>query len=488
MNRRKFIGLTAAAGASAALTGCTKGTEPKPEELKASDTAVKLAGMTLEELREEHRHWMLDDFVPFMDKFVVDHELGGFMCTVDRDGTQLSSDKTTWYEGRGIWTYSYLYNKVEQNPRYLEIARKSVEFISKQNPTGPELMPARYTKEGKPLGEGPDPIFYGDVFVANGFQEYSKIKGNEEYWDIAKKILLKCVDIYDNRPGYADIPAGPSRIPGFTRGAGSGARTGPRARRARPLEGPAGPPRSARDTFVGGAIIPGVERPRLCGHWMVLLNCAQQMLETRQDPEIEAIARRSVDAVMNYHFNPEYRLINEQVNHDLSRIESEHGQVATGHGPETLWMILYDAVRTKDKALFDRAAEYLRRSAEVFWDDVYGGMLAGLDHVDLNIWNVAQKSLWLQQEMLIGFLCLIEHTGAQWAKDWYAKLHEYVMAKFPLKQYGFPLWIAYADRKITFVKNYNRCEHFHHPRYLMQNMLALDRMIARKGGLSGLFA
>jgi hypothetical protein len=32
------------------------------------------------------------------------------------------------------------------------------------------------------------------------------------------------------------------------------------------------------------------------------------------------------------------------------------------------------------------------------------------------------------------------------------------------------------------------CEHFHHPRYLMQNMQALDRMIAREGTLSGVFA
>jgi N-acylglucosamine 2-epimerase len=466
MKRREFLGVTAAAGASAALGGCGKpaGTGAP----KADASPVKLAGLTLEELREEHRYWMLDDFVPFMDKYVVDHDLGGFMCTVDRDGTQLDSKKTTWYEGRGIWTYSYLYNKVEQNPAYLEIARKSVDFISQQNPEGKELMPAAYTKEGKPLG-GPDPVFYGAVFVANGFQEYSKIKGNERYWDIAKKILLNCLDIYDNRPGYLDIPAGPSLVALSERAA--------QIRSAGPVP-PAAPE----------VIVPGVERPRSCGHWMVLLNCTQQMLETRPDADLEALAKRSVEAVMDHHDNPEYGLINEQVNHDLSRIEGEHGQVAIGHGPETLWMILYDAVRTKDKALFDRAAGYLKRSAEVFWDDVYGGMLAGFDHVDLNIWNVRQKSLWLQQEFLIGFLSVIEHTGAQWAKDWYARLHEYVMAKFPLKQYGFPIWIAYADRKITFVRHYDRCEHFHHPRYLMQNMLALDRLIARKGEVSGVFA
>ena len=176
--------------------------------------------MTLKELREEHRRWMLDDFVPFMDKFVVDHDLGGFMCTVDRDGTRLSSDKRTWYEGRGIWTYSYLYNQVDQNPRYLEIAKKSVEFISRQNPTGKELMPAGFTKEGKPLGDGPDPVFYGDVFVANGFQEFSKIKGNERYWEIAKRILLKCVDIYDNRPDTPTFRPDPSRFLPSRRGSG----------------------------------------------------------------------------------------------------------------------------------------------------------------------------------------------------------------------------------------------------------------------------
>ncbi len=60
MKRREFVGLTAAAGASAALTGCTKGAGPAAP--KAADSAERLAGRTLEELREEHRHWMLDDF------------------------------------------------------------------------------------------------------------------------------------------------------------------------------------------------------------------------------------------------------------------------------------------------------------------------------------------------------------------------------------------------------------------------------------------
>ena len=461
MDRRSFIGATA--GTAASLTGfagCDSEQKQKSgaggTDQSVLDENGKLAGITLEELREEHRYWLLDDFLPFMDNYVIDHELGGFMCTVDRDGTQLSSNKRTWYEGRGTWVYSYLYNNIEQNPKYIEIAQKSVDFIMKQNPLGKELMPSGYTKEGKPRQDRPDPIFYGDMFVASGFQEFSKIKGNEKYWDMAKDIVLKCVDIYDNRPGYSDLSGGSRR-------------------RGRPQ-------RSSAQQTAQEETMPGVERPRIMGHWMVLLNCAQMMLETRQDPEIEKIADRCVDAVMKYHYNPDYGLLNEYLNHDLSRIESDnYGQVCIGHGPETLWMVLYDAVRRKDKVLFDRAADYLRRSVEVFWDDVYGGLLAGLNHVDDYTWNVRQKSAWLQMEVLIGLLCVIEHTGEQWAKDWYNKLHTYVLDKFPLKQYGYPLWFAYADRKVTFTEHYNRCEHFHHPRYFMQNLLAIDRIIGRNG-------
>ncbi len=420
MRRRAFLG----AGAIA-LTSKTTSAAPAGKAGAAAAASFRLAGRTLAELRDLYRADIFDDYIPFHDKYVVDHQYGGYMLTVDRDGTQVNSSKRTWYEGRGIWTYSYLYNKVKPDPKYLEVARKSVGFIMKQNPLGRELMPAGYTKDGTPQGTGPDPIFYGDVFVANGLQEFAKAKGNEEYADIAKKILMKCVDIYDNRPGYASLP--------------------PEGTRAAPQQGAAAANAPRRNALTADLDLPGVDRPRITGHWMVLLNCAQQMLETRKDPEIEALAVRSAQAVMDHQYNPAYGLINEYTNHDLSRIANDHGQICIGHGPETLWMILYDAVRRKDKALFDRAAGYLHRSAEVFWDDVYGGMLAGLEHVDRNIWQVSQKSLWLQQEFLLGFLCVIEHTGAQWARDWYGKLHAHVMAKFPLKQYGFPLWIAYAD-------------------------------------------
>ena len=143
-------------------------------------------------------------------------------------------------------------------------------------------------------------------------------------------------------------------------------------------------------------------------------------------------------------------------------------------------------MRLRDKQLFETAAERLQRHIEVSWDDVYGGASRCLTHVDDNIWKT-DKVLWLQVEVLIGTLYIIEHTGAQWAKDWFLKMFTYVQDKFPLKQYGFPLWILSADRKVTFERHASRIGNFHHPRHLMLNLLAIERMIKREGNASGLF-
>lgn len=443
MKRRGFIGTAAA---TAAATGLYCSPQSKPSAAAAPKAGEGWPdGLTPEGVLKEYRYWMFDDFVPFMDKFVIDHELGGFMCTVDRDGTQVSSNKSAWYEGRGLWTYSYLYNKLGQDPKHLEVARKSVDFTMNVKPAAQEVWPASFTKEGKPTSNRP-PDIYGNLFIANGFQEYSKAKGNEKYWDMAKQILMSRLAFYDN-PDYEYLVT-------YSAPAGS---TPP------PLKG-----------------------PRVLGHWMVLINCATQMLEFKSDPEVEKVAERSVDAIMNYHLNPDFRLMNEVVNHDLSR-NQEYAQFSyTGHAIETLWMVMHEAVRKKDKALWNRTVDSFKRHVEVAWDDVYGGAFRALYNVDEYRW-ATDKVTWLQEEILIGTMFMIEHSGDEWAKQWFAKTWKYVNEKITLKQYGFPLWMVSGDRKYTFVRKASRCEHFHHPRHLMQVIISLENLIKRGGKVSGVF-
>jgi len=450
MKRRQFIGTLA----TASLVPLDKGkafSVPESGQKQTPPAAVEgqLAGKTLKELRDELRYWLFDDYIPFHDKYVVDHEFGGFTLRVGWNGPTVAYEKSARYFGRGIWTYSFLYNKVDPDPKHYEAAKKAVDLIMKHKPSGDSLWPNGYSRDGQVTAGPPDRI-YEDLFIANGLAEFSKSKGNEKYWDLAKEIMLKCVRIYD-KPGYLEA--------GFSDYFGKDA-----------------------------APVPGGSR--ILGHWFCLLNQCTSMLEVRPDKEVEALADRCVEAILEKHYNKDFDLINEVLDHDFGRNDERLAQfVYTGHAIETLWMVLYEAVRRKDKVLFDRTAAAFKRHCDVAWDDVYGGLFRSLNQVDKNVWFV-DKVGWLQQEGLIGSMCLIEHTGDPWAKSFFAKLHDWVMDKFPLKKYGYPLWIDGSDRKVTFNKGdgTRRAENFHYPRYLMLNLLALERIIKRGGKTSGIFA
>ena len=143
-------------------------------------------------------------------------------------------------------------------------------------------------------------------------------------------------------------------------------------------------------------------------------------------------------------------------------------------------MVLWEAVRRKDKQLFDTALERYKRATEVMWDDVYGGFYYDCHDIDENHW-LLRKACLQQAECCECTSFIIEHTGDQWAKEWYSKVYTYLRDKWPNKPHGLPLWTIYADRKVTFDPTVTRAENFHHPRFLMFNLAALDRMIERGG-------
>ena len=80
---------------------------------------------------------------------------------------------------------------------------------------------------------------------------------------------------------------------------------------------------------------------------------------------------------------------------------------------------------------------------------------------------------------------MTEHTGDKWAQEIFNETLTYVHKKFDVP--GNLFWSSAGDR---FMNDYAklRAEHYHHPRHLMLNLLALKHMISRKGKVSGLFS
>ena len=150
-------------------------------------------------------------------------------------------------------------------------------------------------------------------------------------------------------------------------------------------------------------------------------------------------------------------------------------------------MILYEAVRQKDKKLFENAAAMFKRHVDVSRDFIYGGYYNECDDVDQNIWEMT-KILWAEVFVLIGSLQVIEHIGSPWATPMFAKQYDYCLKKFTKKQYGYALWLDSTNRKGDFPPHDSRADIYHHPRHLMLNLLSLERIIKRGGKLSGIFA
>ncbi len=416
----------------------------------------RIGDYTLRQLARQYERDIFKDFFPFLDKHVIDHELGGFMTNVDRDGTLLKTTKNTWYCGRGIWAYSFLYNNFDKRPEYLDIAEKAVRFIMRHPPEGDHLWAAEFTKEGEPIiveGQFIGGKYYpvseevsGDLFIANGLAEYSKAAGDAGYWDQAKEIILKCVRIFD-RPDYAPNAAqvylgkdAPSLPGAQAHGRGHAAAErhpadarAPRRRRARRRERPGRRARSSTSTTT---------------------------------PNTTCSTRSSTTTTRG-------------------RTTIYRHLVYTGHAIETMWMLIYEALPPEgQEALPPGRQRCFKRHIEIAWDRVFGGFFRGLKDVQANLW-ILDKPLWTQEEVLIGTLFVIEHTGAEWAQEWFARTFAFVQDKYSLRKHGFSLYDDWPDRLVTFVPHHTRVEIFHHPRHLMQNLLSLRRLIERRGRPSG---
>jgi len=439
MKRRTFLNTSRSIGALSIVPyGCSK---TRTESRMVIDSG-KLAGKTLEELRDQFRHDLFERYLPFFSKYMVDNEYGGFFPYTEFDGTNRSAEgQSSWWLGRGIWMVSFLYKNILKDDRFLDTGQKAVDIILRNKPDANAMWPSTFDREGNPTGK--PTILYNDLFVTEGLALFGEVTGNDTIRNCAKETLLKCMRIYDSSDYDYAVNYGPKPLP--------------------------------------------VKAPRIIGHWMVFLLISTQMLRYKPDPDIELIAERCVDAIMNFHMNPEFGLLNEVINHDLSRHEGPFAQFCyTGHSYETLWMVMWEAVRKKDNILFNNAADSFKRHVEVSWDDVYGGVFHSLDNVNKNIWKLS-KQTWAQVEVMVGCMLLLEYRGDSWARDMFEKMYHYFQEKYSLTQLGCPIWLLGGDRKLDPFKRPGTGDIYHIPRWLMFNLLSLNRMIYRKGKVSDTF-
>jgi N-acylglucosamine 2-epimerase len=447
LNRRSFLLASSLPAVITGIQGCSISDRQQDSCVTESGKKpfitpdCRLAGMELAELLDRFQCDFFERFTPFFLEHMVDYENGGFFPYTELDGRSRSgSTKRVWWIGRGIWAVSFLYNHLDRHQRFIDIADKAAAILLKNKPSGDDFWPTPLEHSGIPA-DSQAPSLYEDMFAAEGLAELAEATGDSSLRKLAKETVLKCMRRYDS-PEY-----------------------------------------EYSSTY--GLDIQPLAAPRIVGHWMVFLNTSSKMLRYEDDNELRAICDRCIDALFTYHLNPEFDLLNEIIHHDLSRPDNGFEQFSyTSHALETFWMVMWEAERCNNPHMFLKAAHLFKRHVQVSWDDVYGGIFPGVEHVLSNRWQL-DKQMWAQVEVLVGCLMLVEHTGDSWAADMFVRMYRYFQVKYSLEEKGCPLWLLGGDRTLA-TKREGTGGYYHNARWLMLSILMLERMVERDGKVSGL--
>ena len=143
----------------------------------------------LKEYSRLYKNELVNNILPFWLNHSKDELNGGYFTCLDQEGNVYDTDKFIWLQGREVWCFSFMYNHVEQNPAWLNMALHGADFLKKYGRDDAGNWYFSLTADGKPLVQ-PYNIF-SDCFATMAFASLDKAMPSDEY----KKIAL---DTFNN--------------------------------------------------------------------------------------------------------------------------------------------------------------------------------------------------------------------------------------------------------------------------------------------------
>ncbi len=153
--------------------------------------------MDTERYRSLYKSMLLDDVIPFwMQSDLVDSINGGYSTSVDREGKLYNTDKSVWFQGRGLWTFSRLCSKYRCDDFWFESARTGKEFLEKYCIDTDGRMFFQVTAEGRPLRKRR--YIFSESFYAVGMAEYASLTKDSILLKKAGDMFRSMLRIYND--------------------------------------------------------------------------------------------------------------------------------------------------------------------------------------------------------------------------------------------------------------------------------------------------
>lgn len=389
--------------------------------------------MDFKQLAKQYKSELLDKVVPFWLEKSQDLEHGGYFTCLERNGDVFDTDKFVWLQGREVWMFATLYNKVEKRQEWLDCAIQGAEFLKKHGHDGNLNWYFALDREGNPLVEPYNIFSY--TFAVIAFGQLSIATGNQEYADIAKRTFNIVLSKVDNPKGKWNKAA-----PG-----------------ARSLKSFALP--------------------------MILCNVALEIEPLLDADFMEKTINTCIHEVMDVFYRPELGLIVEHLSTEGELVDCFDGRLLNpGHAIEAMWFIMDLGKRLGRQDLIEKAVQIALNEAEYGWDKKHGGIFYFMDRLGRPCQQLEwdQKLWWVHIETLITMLKGYQLTGNAKCIEWFERVHNYVWTHFTDKEY--PEWFGYLNRQgevLLSLKGGKWKGCFHVPRGLFQCWQILEDLAAR---------
>lgn len=344
-----------------------------------------------------YRDDLLNNVLPFWLEHAVDRQWGGVMASVDRDGTLVDTDKAIWQQGRFTWLLGELYNHVEPNETWLEIAIRNLDFLE-QYGFDPQdgRMWFHVTRDGQPIRKRR--YAFSESFAAIAFGEIAKATGEARYAERAESC-------FDRFISHNLEPLGVH--PKFT------------------------------DTRPGRAI----------GFPMITINTAQELRDSIGLESADRWIDRSIDEIQTYFVKPELECVMELVAPDGSLINHFDGRTLNpGHAIEGAWFIMHEGQLRGDSQLIQLGLQMLDWMWRRGWDETYGGLLyfVSIDDRPIQEYWQDMKFWWPHNEAIIATVLAHQLTGDKKYATWHQQVHDWSHQHFADPEHGE--WYGYLRR------------------------------------------
>ena len=357
-------------------------------------------GIDFSQMSKQYMDELLYSVLPFWLDNSQDTKFGGYFSCLNRDGSVYDKDKFVWLQGREVWMFSMLYNKLMKNEEWLACARQGGEFLKKYGHDENMDFYFSLTREGKPIVQ-PYNIF-SNTFACMAFAQLAEATQNDEYAELAKKIFNRILERQGNPKGSWN-----KAYPG-----------------TRPMKDFALP--------------------------MIVCNMALEIENILDDMDLlNKTIERCEHEVMDVFYQPDLGVMVENVSSvDNSLVDCFEGRtVNPGHDLEALWFMENLGVRLDDKELIKKCVDISLSVIEYGWDKEFGGIYYFMDRKGYPQQQLEwdQKLWWVHIEAAIAMIKGYQLTGNQKCLDWFLKLHDYLWTRFKDKEY--PEWFGYLNRR-----------------------------------------